>query len=259
MATPKFARAGRNSRWYVHPTTHERAWSVTTLLKALPKDALTYWAAREAATYACDNLNIVHALMAKGEQGREEAIELVKKAPWRSSGKKADLGTLIHEVVEALILDAPLPHVPPEAEPYLDQFMLMVKEWEPTFLASEATVWNRTEKYAGSLDFIATYPALGTLLVDVKTGKDAYPEVALQLAAYRAAEFILADDGGEHPMPPVDGGAALVLRPDRYDLIPVECGPDLFTAFLYVREVYRFTNETAKTVLGDPLRPVPSA
>ncbi|MDP8961523.1 MAG: hypothetical protein M3N32_07920 [Actinomycetota bacterium] len=253
--TSQTNRSGQ--KWYVHPVTSERAWSVTTILKAMPKDALTYWAAREAATYAVDNLDVLAPLAAKGDAGREEAIELTKKAPWRSSGKKRDLGSEIHAAIESLVLDKPLPAPSPEAEPYLDQFLAFVDTWEPQFLASEAVVWNRTQKYAGTLDAVCKFVD-GTILVDFKTndgqGKSEppYPDVAQQLAAYRHAEFMLLADGTEHPMPDVDGGACLAIFPDRYKLVPIECGPEIFNAFLYTREMYRWVYETSKTVLGQP-------
>lgn len=76
-------------------------------------------------------------------------------------------------------------------------------------------------RYAGTFDLLAMMAGQDWLL-DVKTGKGVYPEVACQLAAYRAAEFALTAG----PVP-FDYGharmAALHLRPDgTYALIEVD-------------------------------------
>src|SRR5262249_28914527 len=91
------------------------------------------------------------------------------------------------------------------------------------------------------------------LLLDTKTGKGVYPEVALQLAAYRYAEFIGLPDGSEAKMPTVDG-CAVVHLPEAggYQLLEVRADPEGFTGFLYVRECFRFQEEMSKTVVLGP-------
>jgi hypothetical protein len=124
---------------------------------------------------------------------------------------------------------------------------------------SEATVYSPAESYAGTLDAVVKIGGR-TLLVDYKTGKDIYPDVALQLAAYAHAEYVLLADGTSVPMPAVDGAFALHLREfdeelgDRgYSLIPVDVGQAAWDAFRFVREVMRWMEETSKGVLSQPI------
>ena len=51
-------------------------------------------------------------------------------------------------------------------------------------------------------------------------------------------------------MPQVDGALGLHLTPLGYRLIEVRADRDVFAAFLYAREVFRWQQETSKTVLG---------
>jgi hypothetical protein len=91
-------------------------------------------------------------------------------------------------------------------------------------------------------------------LLDMKTGKGVYPEVALQLAAYRNAEFIGLADGSEAEMPDVDACAVLHLpEAGGYELVDVRADADVFRTFLYVREVFRWQNEASKSVILGPL------
>ena len=151
-------------------------------------------------------------------------------------------------------LDKPMPKVPEQVEPYLTSFRRFVEDFSPKYEAAEASVFNRKERYAGTLDAIVglrlPQGEPGRYVLDAKSGKGVYPEVGLQLAAYRYAEFIGAPDGSEQPMPETDGGLALHLTPDGYKLIEVDTSEQVYASFLYAREVYRFQLEISKTVLG---------
>jgi hypothetical protein len=138
----------------------------------------------------------------------------------------------------------------------MEQFLNFLADFQPIYEATEASVYNRTERYAGTLDAIATIQGR-KLVLDAKTGKAVYPEVALQLAAYRYAEFMGLPDGSEETMREVDGAAALHLADDGYELIDVQADESVFRSFLYVREVFRFQEEQSKAVLRGPLHPGP--
>jgi len=148
----------------------------------------------------------------------------------------------------------------------MQAFEQFLSDFSPEFLMSEASVFNRSEHYAGTLDAIVKLRATGstletagqerTMLLDFKTGKGVYPESALQLAAYRFAEFVGAPDGSEQPVPSVDGGAVVHLTDEGYELVEVVCDEPVFRSFLYVREVFRWTDVTSKEVILPPLLPV---
>lgn len=256
MANPRGATTIAGRRMY--QWKQDRFYSVTTLLKAVPKPALTNWAAKLAAEFAVENIKQVNALVRKGET--EAAVSLIKGAPNRSRDRAANVGTHVHELVSAMILGTPWDDWPPELEPYLNHFLQFVDDYDVTFEASEATCYSRKEKYAGTFDFTATIPRLAEIgyagprcMGDVKTGKGVYAEAALQMSAYAHADFIGLPNGEEVPMPPVDCGVVLHLRPEGYKLIPVRVDEEVFLAFKYVREVFRWTEETSKDVLGVPL------
>jgi hypothetical protein len=135
----------------------------------------------------------------------------------------------------------------------MEAFEQFLADWTPHYVMTEASVFNTTEKYAGTLDAIV-HMNDARYLMDVKSGKGVYPEVGLQLAAYRYAEFIGLPDGSEEPMPQVDGAVVLHL-PDEggYDLLNIRADRDVFTAFLYAREVFRFCEQTSKSIILGPL------
>lgn len=284
MSRPRNTRKVSNKRLYewrapgASPDdAPERYWSVTTLIKGgLPSPALTYWAAKAVAEYAVANRHVLDAMvnsvtLKKDDSGFlrvsdpnavQAAIDHLKGSPWRERDRKADVGTAVHAVAEAHVLGAAVPRVVDEAQPYIDAFHQFIEDWKPRYTLAEASVYNRTLKYAGTLDAIATFDGLGvkpvTLLLDYKTtGSGVYPDHAMQLAAYRNAEFIGMPDGTEAPMPAVDGAAILWLRPDGYDLVPVVTDERVFRAFRHTIEVFRWAEETSKDVVGQPL-PAPA-
>lgn len=260
----------------------ERYWSVTTILQALPKDALKFWAARTVAEFAYDRSKTWFTM------DRAEAIDWLKREPLRFTGGRADLGTAIHAAAEAFVLKKPLRgDFGDEERAAVGHFLDFVDVLRPSFVLTEASVFHRRQKYAGTLDAIAEIPygllldlAGGNphlipweprddrdfvrLLIDYKTGGDVeggkgvYPEVALQLAAYGRAEFVGAPNGTELELPALDGAAVLHVQAGGWRLVPVDAlREEVFRTFLYVREVFRWIEVISKDVLGTPLEPLP--
>jgi hypothetical protein len=222
--------------------------SVTAILKGgVPAPFLVQWAAKAAAEYAVANLDRL-ALLPAGQAVRE-----VKRAPWQQRDQAAELGTAVHAAIEADAAGHPRPELPDQAGPLLAAYERFAADHRPTWLASEATVFSRRYGYAGTLDAICALPRLGQVVVlDCKTGRGVYPEAALQLAAYAHAEFVGRPDGTEQPLPPIEGGAVLHLRPAGYRLIPVPVGRAVLEAFLAALAVFRWTTDLAPNVLPTP-------
>lgn len=245
----------------------ERYWSVTTIIGGgVPKPALLPWGIKSVAEGAVTKRDTLRAMLndcktpeacADGHfcEACDQTVRWLKSVPYTKRDRAADLGTLIHAWIEAHRLGKPMPVCPPDVIPYLRAFERFLADFNPVYEATEASVYNRTQRYAGTLDAIVTLQlplaaAPARFILDAKSGKGVYPEVGLQLAAYRYAEFIGLPDGGEAPMPAVDGALALHLAPLRYRLIEVRADEDVFRSFLFAREVFRWQEETAKTVLG---------
>lgn len=271
-------RAARTvSRGRVYTVNGQSLWSVTTIIgNGLPKPAIAAWQARSVAEFAVANWRTVGAMLESVRLRRDAddrlglvvsdpdavdaAVDWLKGAPWRESGRKMQLGSDVHAEAEAYVLGTPRPEPRPEVAGFVASFRNFLDDFAPVYEMAEATVYSLSESYAGTLDAIVTV-AGRRLVVDYKTGKDVYPDVALQLAAYMNAESVLLDDGTSVPMPRCDGAAALHLRdlalePEGgrgYSLIPVAAGREAWDAFRYVREVMRWQEETSKGVLSQPV------
>lgn len=249
MSNPRNATStkwgGRSYVW-----REERFDSVTTIISGgVPKGALKAWGERLVAETAVNKRDIWDAMDAN------EAIDWLKRAPYRETEKAAAQGSDIHDWAErhALGLAPTVDDVPAVQRGYVEGFGAFVADWSPTWHMSEATVYSRAHGYAGTLDALISIEGLGLGLVDYKTGKGVYGEVALQLAAYRHAEFVGLATGTEAPLPAVDWCGVLHLTPKGYELIPVTAGPDEFRAFLYAQQVREFVENASKSVLGAPL------
>ncbi len=178
------------------------------------KPWLTAWAAKLAAEFAADQLPLLNQTMTAA--GREAVVGLVKGAAQGKRDEASDRGTFVHDIVEALILDAPLPAISDEVAPYADAFVDWVVAWQPRFLAAEATVANPGDGWAGTLDIVAYLPSLGsTFTIDVKTGKNLDHDMPIQLGTYQRATEVWLPFGRKAPMPETQGTAILHLRPGR--------------------------------------------
>lgn len=278
--------SGSGSRFYTWGRG-ERYWSVTTILGVMPKPALKAWAAKVVAEFAFDRQPTWMTMT------RDEAVGWLKSEPLRFTGQRADFGSAIHRATEDYVLGRPMRRegFVEEERKAMGYFLQFVEALKPRYLLTEASVYNRKHKYAGTLDAVVEIPyglllelAHGnpnlvpweprgdrdvvTLLLDTKTGGDVaegkgvYPEVALQIAAYGHAEFVGAVNGQELPLPTLDGAAVLHVNATGWRLVPVRFSSDpkdeVFRSFLFVREVFRFQEVIAKEVLGTPLEPEPA-
>ena len=259
-----------------------RLWSITTIIGALDKPALVYWAANETAKAAVRSVKSVAALVEEGNA--LQAIDMLKKArfsPPPGERTAAKLGTAVHEKLEEYALTGIMPEADAEITPFLVSFDRWCQKWQPEYIAAEMPVYSPTYGYAGTSDGIMKIGGM-TVLFDYKTSKKSwddkgkpttpYPEVGLQIAAARYAEFAAqwrprrleefrrryyllgpAEQASMTAVPEVDGGVAIHLTPEHCDAYPVRCDRDVHTAFLYVLEAARFQFEMSKTIIGAPL------
>lgn len=251
MARVTRVNAGRG-HWYRGVDGHKIDGVTTVLSDGMPKPALTSWAARETAEFAVDHLPTIQGL------DRDAAVDLLKGAPWRDRDRAARRGTEVHGLAQRIVAGEEV-EVPDELAGHVESYLAFLADWEPTDEITEAVVLHATYGYAGTLDMIATIPALGErCLLDVKTSRSGpFPEVALQLAAYRWAEVYVDAAGEEQPMPEIDWTGVVWVRADGYDLIPFETGERVIRAFRYCQQVARFARRDGwgDETKGPVLRP----
>lgn len=289
-------------------------YSVTTILGVLDKPALINWAVSETAARAVAQLDKVRRRL--DEDGTDEAIALVEKMRWETGGllRDSELGTLAHHLFDVWATSGNRPEVHPEMHPrhavdgstlatddvlslagMLDQFDRgFLQAFEPAYDATEVVVYNPTYRYAGQCDGFVRIGDM-RLILDYKTsrrswdknGKERgpFPEVGLQLAAYRYAThaavwrarrytnysrryYLLSETEREMavPVPDVDNGIAVYVTPHICRVHPVQCGrsndwatPGQFESFVYVREAARWLFDVAPNVVGAAMQPLVAA
>lgn len=164
----------------------------------------------------------------------------------------------------------------------LDQFDAWLQKFTPSYQATEVCTYSPTFGWAGTADAFMTIDGFRTI-TDYKSSREAldsqgkprtpYPEqVGLQLAAYRHGEFAAvwrprrmekfrrryyllseSERAMAVPVPEVDGGLVIQITPEACDAYPIRCDDEVYRAFLYTLEVFRWVNETARTAMRPPL------
>jgi len=226
-----------------------RVPGVTTILGGgLPKAALINWAGNATAGYAIDNWDELATLPPS------ERLRRLQGGRYEDRDKAANRGTQVHKLAEQLITGAEVP-IPEELAGHTESYVQFLDQFEPQPVLIEGTIYSIKYGYAGTLDLIADFPTMGKrLLVDVKTNRTGiFGETALQLAGYRYAETCVVD-GEPRPMIEVDDCAAIHVRSDGFDLVPVIAGPQQFRDFLYAQQIKRFDDE-ARDLIGAPIDP----
>lgn len=251
------------SRFYVNPETDLKVPGVTSVVGMLPKPFLQFWNAKMVAELAVDSLPFVQQM---AERDRQGAIDYLKGAARRYTKVRADVGSDAHDLFERLIRGEPVARVHPDLEPYRRNFVDFLDKVNPELVRAEDVAWSDTHEYAGSFDGILRVwldedgkptpdrsgePHL--LIVDWKTSKDTYPDVALQMAAYAHADVIIGADGKREPMPEFDGAAVLHITPDQWAFKPVNISEAVFGYFVTLRKVFDWDREASKTVIGRPI------
>lgn len=232
------------SRYYSDPINGTLLQSVTTVISATTsKPWLTQWAAKLAAQAAVENLDLVAAMVARGQE--EEAVDYLKSAGKRKREEASERGTWVHDVVEAFALDTSLPEIGDDDAPYADAFVEWCIEWQPVFLGSECSVAHPGYGYAGTLDLLVRFPCFdgtpyeGTWLLDAKSGANLDAYMPVQLKAYKEATEVWLPQGRKTRMPHVDHVGVLHIRPGGCKLLDVTDQADelAFHTFLRMLEL----------------------
>lgn len=234
------------ARHYIHPESGEKAPGVTSILSQLPKPFLVAWASKMAAEYAVDNIASVADIASRD---RQAAVDLIKGASKRYTAKAADAGTEVHDYLEAMLLGTKLPALSARGQEFIPAISDFFRKWKPEPVLTEVSVWGRCDAgvYAGSFDAVVDISGERVLL-DWKTGKGTYPDVAIQLACYRYATEII----GGGTMPEVDAAAVVHVRPEVCKLYPVAATREKLDVFSALYRVWQWEAQS-KVALGRPM------
>jgi hypothetical protein len=270
-----------DSRYYVDPADPDNVYdSVTTILSATnSKPWLAPWAAKLAAEFAAEQHEFIGQTI--DVVGKDGAVDLIKGEARRKRELKADIGVHQHDILEALILDQPIPECPPhlvdleidgesvDQDAIADGLLNFIADFGPTFEMAEATIANTTYGYAGTLDLVAWFPTIripgnlakgARLCLDLKTGERIDPTARPQVVSYKSATEVWIDEmGNKAPMPHVDLCGVLHLRSSYrrgYKLVVVPPSDESFywLQFLHCQEAFR-DQDAAKTKRLSPFYP----
>lgn len=237
---------------HVYSLDGRRCPGVTTIIRnSSPSTGLLKWSAREAANWA-----LVH-YADRETLGDKEWVEAASRASDATRDAAAERGRAIHAAADALADGQPI-EVPEEIATPARSIIDFLTTWRAKVLARECVVFHGGHRFAGQFDIIAELADGARWLIDYKTGKGVYPDVALQLAAYRNAEFIVWN-GEDKKMPAIDKTGVLHVTENGWDLVPVDTGPEVWAAFLNAIPLYRFHGtKYGYDRIGEPL-PHPDA
>jgi hypothetical protein len=245
-STPPVIVRTNHGRGHSYKLNGEKVPGATTVLnKGYPKH-LEKWAAEQSSNYAVDHWDELAGMAIS------KRLKLITDARFADRDAAARRGTEVHRLARR-ILAGDTVEVPDELEGHVDAYLRFLDEWQPAELLVEAPVASVRWRYCGTLDMVADLVDGARWLLDLKTTRSGvYRESALQVTAYRNAEFYLDAGGVVRPMIEVERCGVVWLRGDRsYELVPVDASPAVFRVFLAASLIARF--DERDDVLGAPL------
>jgi hypothetical protein len=226
---------------------------VTTLIgDGLAKPALINWAANKTAEAAVDEWARL------SEMSPTARLKYLQGARYRDLDQAASKGMLIHSLADDILHNRTV-EVPDFVAGHVEQAIKFMDDWRVKQLLTETVCYNRAGFYAGTFDLVFTsefFPGR-VFLGDWKTSRSGiYNEAALQLAAYRHAEFFVDANGMDQPMASlgITDTVGIWIQSDSYTVYPLETGDRAFQTFRYVATVARRAAEFDERPLkGEPM------
>lgn len=239
---PRFERKNQGSS-HSYVLDGERIPGVTTVIGILDKPALVNWAAEQSANFAVENWAMLTELPLV------ERMKRIKNARYASNRRAVVKGNRIHALGERLALGEAV-EVPADIQTQVSAYARFLDTWQLQTVATETPVAHSEYRYGGTFDLISRTDRFGTALMDIKTGKGVYSEVALQLNAYASTDLRLVETeeigprGGrksvwrEAPMVQVDSLLVAHVLDDAVEMVPVKLDPAIGEQFLYLLEIF---------------------
>lgn len=259
MNTPIVRRIETLAGGHLYVDKNDRAVAgVTTILNALPKEALMTWRLRKAVDLALKGVDSWTV-----PEGVNPTTWLID-AGEREANKAAKIGTGAHNFAEQYLLgnDPNLDDLPKKERYHAECFLQFVRDFEPKSILLEKVVTYIDPKsgvplYCGTLDLLAVLNDNITWLIDWKSSSSqARPSHALQAAAYRhATHWIDIETGELHPMVKCDRAAVILLNggsSDRcYRAYELDTSEVVFSVFKSLLRIYNFDKIAERVIIGE--------
>lgn len=196
----------------------KRVKGVTTILGILAKPALIYWGYSQGLENYTRVTEGIARRIAEGSEGDREILmqylqDFQVGGLYDKRDKAADAGTLAHALIEADLKGLPMPTgdgLSKDIRDKSDGCYLAFLEWKYTtrfkMIYSELPLVSEAYGFGGCLDIGGETKA--PELIDLKTSKDIYWNMFLQLAGYG----ILWNEN--NPEAPLQGYNILCIKPD---------------------------------------------
>lgn len=247
-------------QFHTYSLDGERISSVSAIKGVLDKPGMVYAAAEQAALWAAGHVEDLPVL---GEMSWIKEATFAYRRDWDA---KANAGKQVHSIAERLVFGQPVDTTDPETgEEYPDDVIRMgaqvahfMDRWDvtPDTALVECSVFHDELRYAGTFDLCATLRGGQRWLIDYKTGgKGVYPETALQLTGYARCTHIQIGER-DMLMPPIDRCAALWVRPDGWELLPVLSDDRVWLTFTLCQSLLSWTRLKREDVIAGAL-PIP--
>ena len=194
--------------------------SVTQILSVIDKPALRIWYGKQ----------IYQAVALHPEISEKEALA----EPYKQGVTAKDRGSAVHAIVEGWEVTGKVNGLDGEHKGYAQAFDRWIKSNDVKIVEHERTICSDKYGYAGTLDLLVKINGFELpTLIDIKTGKDIYPEAQLQVSAYRVA----CEEQGTK----LDSTGILLLMEDG--TYKFELGKDKFAGFLACKTLWETLNE----------------
>ncbi len=266
MTNPKRSFKNEFGRFYNHPSMESTSSalgslvaqgryqpnpSITNIMKQHDEGFLPGFYAKQVAEFAADNLDSL--VEQRDKFGRDVVFGQLRAIPDRQHPNAA-IGDNVHDAINSWCIGEPIPPLlTTTAENMFLQWLRFVKVYQPQIERSEYTVWSYEHGYAGTGDLLWIKDG-ERWVIDVKSGVRVQPKVAMQNAAIKHADVILADEEGqpERPMPKIDKLGVLHVRPRSIKLYELERTDEAWSAFLGCKALFDWVRFDQQLTLGEP-------
>lgn len=191
----KLVKVGRGSAYDI---SHENEFArsrftrATTVLGVIAKPQLEAWKVKQAVENFRGALSThIGETIKVDEAWLDKVTQEAKDHPAKVAGEAADIGTAVHNLIEAHLknadLEAILATAPAEAIPAYEMWLMWKNNTKLDLALSEVTVYDRELGVAGTFDCLAFDESGWPIVLDWKTSKGVYSSFAYQTAFYAKA------------------------------------------------------------------------